>query len=321
MTINAPEEPLKFRGPWAGLPVAWTEDDRFDELTYRADVRRCCAAGAPGVYTGGTTGEWYAMDFDEFRAVARATVEECHAVNRPAMIGCTSTYSAGASRRAAYAKEIGADAVQVAFPCWLEIGDREVIPFIREVGQAAGELPLSIYDTKRSKKSLTVDQHLAIKEAVPQYAMVKATGGTIGATPHGCARLAKDLSVFVAEPRWAELGPVGAAGWCSSAIYWGPRFTLDTWDAVERKDWVAVRKGCEQFERFYAFLFDTFAERGLPDGAYDRIGARATGFLSTSLHNRKPYPSATADDVTLIRRYFESHFPEMLQPASAINVG
>ncbi len=64
-----------FTGPWAGLPVAWTENDEFDENVYRGDVARCCGAGIPGVYSGGTTGEFYAMEFDEFQAVARATVE------------------------------------------------------------------------------------------------------------------------------------------------------------------------------------------------------------------------------------------------------
>ena len=78
-----------FRGPWAGLPVAWTDAGNFDEETYRQDVRRCAEAGMPGVYTGGTTGEFYAMEFQEFQAVARATVEECHAGGKPAMIGCT----------------------------------------------------------------------------------------------------------------------------------------------------------------------------------------------------------------------------------------
>ncbi|MBG87811.1 MAG: hypothetical protein CMO80_13035 [Verrucomicrobiales bacterium] len=76
-----------FIGPWAGLPVAWTDDDRFDEATYRADVRACCQAGIPGIYTAGTTGEFYAMEFDEFQQVARATVEEAHRCDTPAMIG------------------------------------------------------------------------------------------------------------------------------------------------------------------------------------------------------------------------------------------
>ncbi|MBN2290854.1 MAG: dihydrodipicolinate synthase family protein, partial [Pirellulales bacterium] len=148
-----------FIGPWAGLPVAWTDDDRFDEATYRTDVVRCCRAGVPGVYTGGTTGEFYAMEFDEFQAVARATVEECHAHGKPAMIGCSSTYTLGAVRRAAYAAELGADAVQVALPFWMEIDDRDVVPFFKQVADASGGLPLSVYDTARAKKTPSIEQH------------------------------------------------------------------------------------------------------------------------------------------------------------------
>ena len=102
-----------FIGPWAGLPVAWTDDDRFDEQTYRQDVARCCEAGVPGVYSGGTTGEFYAMEFEEFKAVARATVEECRSRNTPCMIGCSSTYTLGAIRRAKIARELGAECEQV----------------------------------------------------------------------------------------------------------------------------------------------------------------------------------------------------------------
>ena len=77
-----------FQGPWAGLPVAWTENDEFDEDTYRQDVTSCCRASVPGVYTGGTSGEFYAMEWDEFTAVARATVSVCREYNTPCMIGC-----------------------------------------------------------------------------------------------------------------------------------------------------------------------------------------------------------------------------------------
>ena len=66
-----------FIGPWAGLPVAWTDNDEFDESTYRRDVARCCEAGVPGIYTGGTSGEFYAQEWDEFKQIVRATVEEC----------------------------------------------------------------------------------------------------------------------------------------------------------------------------------------------------------------------------------------------------
>ena len=86
-------------GPWAGLPVAWDEKLNFDEQTYRADLERTCKAGVPGVYTAGTTGEFYAMELDEWKQITRVTVEECKKYDTPVMIGITSTYTLGAPRR------------------------------------------------------------------------------------------------------------------------------------------------------------------------------------------------------------------------------
>src|SRR5437773_2720863 len=117
------------RGPWAGLPVAWMKRDEFDEQTYRADVERCCVAGVPGIYTGGTTGEFYAMEFDEFKAVTRATIDQSKPHRIPVMIGCSSTYTLGAARRAAFAAEAGAGAIQLVLPFWMEIDDAQIVPF------------------------------------------------------------------------------------------------------------------------------------------------------------------------------------------------
>jgi len=253
------------------------------------------------------------MELDEFRSVARATIEECRAGGARAMIGCTSTYTLGACRRAAYAAEIGADAVQLALPFWLEIGDAQIVPFVREVVRASGGLPLSIYETDRARKKLTLDQHRAIKDETPKYLMVKATAGTLGATPEGCARLSEFVNVFVGETRWAELGPLGAAGGCSSAVYWGPRFVLDLWNRVEARDWDAAAAGCARLGGLFDFLFQTFGDRGFTDTGYDRLGGIASGFLKTSLGCRGPYPHPTRADVGRLCAYYSQHFPEMLQ--------
>ena len=302
-----------FVGPWAGLPVAWTDDDQFDEQTYRGDVARCCEAGVPGVYTGGTTGEFYAMELDEFKAVARATVEECHAHGTPAMVGCTSTCTLGAARRAAFAGEVGADAIQVALPYWMEVGDEQVVPFFEEVAAAAGGLPLSIYETTRSKKALTIDQHRAAKDAVPGYLMVKANAGTVGATPEGCAALSEFINVFVSEARWAELGPLGACGCCSAMVYWNPRVVLGLWRQLERQDWASVEAACRRLGELHEFLVAAFVPKGFTDTAFDRTGGLASGFLKTSLRSRGPYPSPTQADVEALRGWYRGHFPEMLE--------
>jgi 4-hydroxy-tetrahydrodipicolinate synthase len=300
-------------GPWAGLPVAWTDDDRFDEPAYEADVARCCAAGIPGVYTGGTTGEFYAMEFDEFQAVARATVDECKRHATPAMIGCSSTYTLGAVRRARFAAELGADAIQLAVPFWMQLRDADLVPFFQQVAAAAPGLALSIYETTRSKNQLSADQHRTIHQAVPQYTMVKANAGTVGCTPEGCAALSEFVNVFVGENRWADLGPHGAKGCCSSVVYWNPRVTLDLWRDVERRNWPRVRELTARLNQLFQFLDVRFEPKGFTDTAYDRLGAVAGGFLKTSLRSRGPYPCATAQDVDTLRSFYREHFPEMLE--------
>lgn len=301
-----------FRGPWAGLPVAWTDDDRFDETTYRADVARCCDAGVPGVYTGGTTGEFYAMELDEFRQVTRATVEECHSRNTPAMIGCSSTYTLGAQRRAEFAAELGADAIQLTIPFWMELDFAGIEQFFADVSRAAGDMPVSVYETTRCKVTLTVDQHRALHHRLPNYLMVKSNAGTVGSTGEGCQSLSEFVNVFTGEGLWQQLGPHGVAGGCSSMAYWNPRVCLSLWQAVSAGDDEAVRERSEPVSRLFAFLHEEFGSRGYTDTAFDRLGGLASGFLHTSLRSRGPYVSVTPDDVEKLRAWYATEFPEML---------
>ena len=301
-----------FVGPWAGLPIAWTVNDEFDEQIYREDVARCCQAGAPGMYTGGTTGEFYALDFDEFKAVTRATVEESHVGGKPVMIGCTSTYTLGVAKRAMFAAEVGADAIQIAMPFWVEVPDSQVVGFFEDVARASGGVPFSIYDTGSAKKVLTLEQHQAIKEAVPSYQMVKAITGTTGATPQGCQALSKIVSVFVPESRWLELWPVGAKGSCSALIYWNPRIALALWGHVCNQQWDLAQELSRKVGTCVEFIVGEFGKKGFTDTAFDRLGGRASGFLKTSLRCRGPYPGPTEQDVQTLRQWYQEHFCEML---------
>lgn len=301
-----------WKGPWAGLPVAWTDDDQFDEQTYRGDVIRCCQAGVPGVYTGGTSGEFYAMEFDEFCRIARATVEECSQHGVPGMIGCSSTYTLGAQRRAAYAAEIGAAAIQVTLPFWMEVDPAGVVPFFRAVSAACGHLPLSIYETTRCKSTLSLEQHRQLHEQLPNYLMVKSNAQTLGSSPRGCAALSRFVNVFVGENQWATLGPRGARGGCSSLVYWNPRVCLSLWNTVEQQQWDEARRQTEPLGKLFDFLHDEFGSRGFTDTAYDRLGGLASGFLRTSLRSRGPYRCVSPADIDTLRTWYQQEFPGML---------
>jgi 4-hydroxy-tetrahydrodipicolinate synthase len=81
------------QGLWAGLPVPWNARDEVDEDALRENVRRVCQAGAHGVYTHGTTGEFYAQTVEEWQLVARATVEECRKLGTLSQVGCTALWT------------------------------------------------------------------------------------------------------------------------------------------------------------------------------------------------------------------------------------
>jgi len=306
----------QFVGPWAGLPIAWTAlapDCRFDEATYRADVARCCAAGVPGVYTGGTTGEFYALEIEEFRAVTDATVGECHAAGVPAMIGCTATHTAGVIRRARYAAEAGADAIQVALPFWMEVPDAEVLPFFTAVSAAVRGMPITIYETLRARKAIPLEIHRAIHEAVPAVIGVKANDGTVGKTPEGCAAISEWYNVFVGEPALAELGPHGAVGSCSSLVYQNPRIVLQAAELLRDQRWEELAAWTDRLRRLIVEGLAPCLAAGLVDSALDRVLGLSAGFLRTSLHCRPPYPSATPEQLEGFRGWLRAHDPEFLE--------
>ena len=301
------------KGPWAGMPVAWDENLDFDEKAYRTDLERTCKAGVPGVYTAGTTGEFYAMELDEWKQISRVTVEVCKEHDTPDMIGITSTYTLGAQRRAAYAAEIGADAVQVALPYWMELDDRQITGFFADVVGSCPGLALTIYETMRTKKALTLEQHRAIFDETGCYCAVKSNSNTLGDSPEGCRQLSEFINVWVSEELWSTLGPCGAIGCASALVYANPRIILHMFDLLEQQSWEELKPLTDMLSRLFEEGLAPFSEKGFTDTAYDHLQGLATGFLSMNPRSRGTYISATEADVQQLRDWLATNIPEFLE--------
>ncbi len=300
-------------GPWAGMPVAWDKNLNFDEQAYRADLERACKAGVPGVYTAGTTGEFYAMELDEWKEIGRVTVDECKKHGTPAMLGITSTYTLGAQRRAEYAAEVGADAVQVALPFWMELDDREVIGFFEDVVKPCPGLALTIYETMRAKKALSIEQHRAVFDATGCYYAVKSNANTLGCTPEGCRQLSEFVNVWVGEELWSSLGPCGAIGCASALVYANPCVILHMFELLQQQQWDELKPWTVMLGRLFEEGLRPFTEKGFTDTAYDHLQGLATGFLRMHPRSRGTYLSATQEDVEQLRAWMAAHIPEFLK--------
>lgn len=302
-------------GMWAGLPVPWTPEDEIDEPALRENVRRMCRAGAHGVYTHGTTGEFYAQSCEEWKRVAAATLEEARAFGTPVQIGCTSLFTRDAVFRMAYAQKEGASAVQIAFPFWLEVSDSQAIRFLTEISHAVPGMPLVIYNTRRSRKTLTPPLLSRILDAGIEVIGCKGVRGADDlrnlheAAPH--------VRFFVAESQLAGWWKHGARGCYSSLIYACPRLMLRYYNLCKKGDPAAVQIAGKLQQLTGEFVTPRL-KQGMYDTAFDRTFATATGFLSGALlFSRGPYDSATTEDVRQFRDWCAQTFPEFLQDSQA----
>lgn len=303
----------QFVGPWAGLPIAWKDDDTFDEKTYRGDVARCCAAGVPGIYTGGTTGEFYALEFSEFKAVTKATIKEGRNGKTPVMIGCSATWTLGVIRRACYAQKKGADAIQIALPFWMDVPDSEILHFFEEVARAVPGMPICIYETLRAKKAISLELHRQIHSAVPTVIGVKSNENTVGAKEKGCAELSKLYHVFTGEDKVYSLGRFGVVGSCSSFVYQNPRILLHMYNLLRQKKWAELKPWEAKIRHICAEGLKPTFEAGCIDSAIDRLLGRSAGFLKTSLRCRAPYPACTETMLQDFRQWLKKNHPEFLE--------
>jgi 4-hydroxy-tetrahydrodipicolinate synthase len=306
-----PLTPETLKGMWAGLPVPWDAQDRIDEAALRENVRRVCRAGAHGVYTHGTTGEFYAQTPEEWARVAGATVAESKALGVPAQVGCTALSTKEVIRRALHAQSIGADGVQVAFPFWMELTDAQAVRFLREVSAAVPGMPLIVYNTGRSKKPLSPD---LLKRLLDAQVPVIGCKGVRGIEDLQALREAgPQVKFFVGENLLAGYWRFGARGVYSSLIYACPKYMLRYYRLCEEES-PAAEEIAARLKQFVAEYVRPRIERGLYDTALDRLFATATGFLTGSLlFSRGPYDSATPQDVEECREWCTRNLPEFIE--------
>ena len=304
----------RLHGMWAGPPVPWTDDDRFAEAAYRRDVAKCCAAGVPGVYTGGSTGEFYAMELDEFQAVAAATVEVCMEAGTPVQIGCTSTYTGGAVRRARFAQRIGADAIQVALPFWFALDDDQVIGYFSALADACPEVAIIIYDrADRARRTFDGDLCRRIAERAPIIGIKVDTSPGVGGAEK-VQELSRSMSVFVGETSLLTYAPHGATGCYSSLVYMNPRLALRLYERCAAGDYDGARPIHDAFDRLIASGLAPFRDQGYVDTTYDRLMGMVAGFLGPDYYNvRAPYPSTSPEHVGQLRAWMAEHTPALLR--------
>jgi len=301
------------RGIWAGATMAWNERDEFDVDSYVENTERLCRSGVHGLYTTGSTGEFYALDLDEFRRMVDIQAELCGRYGKPLQIGCCSDNTRETTRYLEYAAskpEVGA--AQVAIPYWMELSDRELLQFFRDLHSACPDMPLVHYNIPRAKRFLTGPDYLRVLEAAPSLIGVKFTfaGSHFGELQEALL-MTPQLSYFVGENLLVSAMMLGARGSYSSLVCTDPAFMLTMYDRAANRHWDEALKMQELVVRFFRDAFEFIRARGedMSDPVFDKGLAVASGCVVGSQRTRAPYMGWSDETVRALRDWMAEHYP------------
>lgn len=187
------------KGVWAAVPTPWNEEEKFDEAIFRENVVRLCEAGVHGVYTTGSTGEFYALDFEEFKRMVDAFSKETKNKKVLTQVGCTSINTRDSIKMIRYVEEKDIDGVQVAFPFWMKLRDEECIKYFKDINQVCPNIGIIHYNIMRSKRFFHGKDYKKLVKEVPNLVGTKFTSTNFGEWM-GLMIDAPELCHFTGEP-------------------------------------------------------------------------------------------------------------------------
>lgn len=297
-------------GIWAALIVPWTDDDQLDEARFAAEIRAYGGTGIHGIYTGGTTGEFYAQDDDTFRRIAKITCAGAQEIGVPVQIGCSALSTRTVRQRVRWAIEAGADGLQIALPFWLEVSSGEAINFLKDVADEAGTTPIILYQTMRAKKKLVSSVLGQMVNEVPTVIGAKDTGCTIDELRE-MLREAPGLAIFGGEHDLMTKMQAGGQGAYSSIAGFNARRTVALYELCEAGSFDEAAPLQEEIRRYTFELLMPMVREGLWDSAVDRV-QRVAGGVDVGLRCQGPYRSATPEYVTRLLAWCRANTPGLL---------
>jgi dihydrodipicolinate synthase/N-acetylneuraminate lyase len=291
--------------------MPWTDSDELDEQRYRTEINSYKGTGVHGLYTGGTTGEFYAQDDETFEQVSQITCEESHAIGLPVQIGVTALSTRTVLQRIRVARTMGADGVQVALPFWLQLQDDEAVGFFRAVQEAAGDTPFTYYQTSRAKRKLPPALIGQLARELPGFIGMKETGCSPDELK-AILREAPDLAIFGGDNDLWEKMQAGGTGSYSAVVGLNPRVMVDLYETCAAGNWDRGKKLQDGVTRMLnECLIPIAIEAGLEDSAIDRI-QRVAGGGDVGLGCQRPYRSGTPQQVERLIQWCNIHALNLL---------
>jgi len=294
-------------GVWAGLPTPFDSKGDLDLDCLAENIRRACQFDIGGVYSTGGTGEFYAVEFDEFKRMTDVFVSEAHAMGKPVQIGITWSHTRGVIRRMEYAQQAGADGVQVAFPYWFEVGPEEVLKFFRDLSNACPGLSIIHYNSINARRRLNGADYHRIAGEVPELIGTKFPSNDALVWQTLTAQ-SPQLAHFTApEMSLPTAMMYGARGCYSIYIVVVPGLMLHYYRLCVERRWDEAIRISRHISTFFNDAIVPLVNKGYVDCALDKAAAEIAGLLVPSGPPAPPYRALSPEDMEFLRSKMLEH--------------
>ncbi len=296
-------------GLWVSVPTEWDEEGNFDEKTFRDEVAMLMDVGVNGLYTTGTTGEFYALDWEEWQRVQDAFLAET-AGKIPVQVGANWFNTRDTIKRMRYARDIGADAVQICFPGWMEMREVDYDQFLIDCYEAVPDIAIIHYNIARTRKLYFADDYLRVMSKVPSMI------GTKAAMPFNSyielMSRAPQINHFVGESVFALAHQLGCKGMYTSWTMMNPTFFKAYYQMCVDGRYAEAIEIMKRMTRWVAEAVAPLILKGYHDPTLDKPFVEMGGWLPGKRRIRKPYNSLSDIEMAELRKKTEEIMPEFL---------
>src|SRR5258708_2776250 len=114
-------------GNWATVLLPINQDDSIDWARLETQIAALLEAGINGIYTNGTTAEFWSQTEAEFDRLSSLVAERCEHAGMAFQIGACHVSPQLTLERIRRARELKPGAIQVTFPDWGKPNDAEAL--------------------------------------------------------------------------------------------------------------------------------------------------------------------------------------------------
>ncbi|PQV54886.1 dihydrodipicolinate synthase family protein [Paraburkholderia sp. BL21I4N1] len=233
---------MSFEGVHAPLVTPFKPDDEIDHELLAQHAIDLAGRGLAGLGIGGTTGEYYALSFEErvhtFHTVAQAAGDKTFLT-----AGINATTTREVLRLGHAAKSAGLAALLVAAPYYAQPTQDELLKHLLEIDDRL-DMPIMLYNFPARTGTEIGDRILEELLERPNFVAMKESTGDIAHLHHLATHFKKKLVLSCGmDDQALEFFAWGARSWVAGAANFLPEVHVELLDTcVGKGDFVAGRE-------------------------------------------------------------------------------